>query len=204
MESVWKQRAQYFLAGAVVALICGTIQIKWMDIVPYDGFEQQPPWLKWLKDGVGWLPWFVCVVVLIFRVIKGQNIRIGYYFLGTAAPLVVLVGWMIFGIAIENAIYSEEFNVEKWKANEITDSNYMWPPRLIMVDDLIDGERLNGLSKMEVIEMLGTPGNHGYFSQYDLVYWLGPERRFIRIDSEWLAISFDSENRVSQYQLVRD
>lgn len=203
-ESVWRQRALYFLAGAVFAIICGVIQFKWMDIVPYVAFDQQPSWLKLIKDIVGWLPWAVCFVVLVFRFIKGANIRIWSYFLGTAAPMVVLISWMLFGISIKNTIYSKKFDEKEWKNNEIAEHNRMWPPRLIMVDDLIASKKLDGLSKKEVIDILGEPGKHGYFSQFDLVYRLGPERGFIRIDSEWLAISLDNNDRVNEYRLVRD
>ena len=52
--------------------------------------------------------------------------------------------------------------------------------------------------------MLGSPKDHGYFKEYDLVYWLGPERGFLRIDSEWLAISFGEDGKVNEYLLVRD
>jgi len=131
-------------------------------------------------------------------------VRFGAYFLGTAVPTVALVSWMLFGISIENAIYGKEFNSEEWKKNVISEHNSDWPPRLVMVDDLIVSKKLDGLSKTEVIEMLGVPGNYGYFKNFDLVYWLGAERGFIRIDSEWLAISFDEQGRVSQYRLVRD
>jgi len=42
------------------------------------------------------------------------------------------------------------------------------------------------------------------FKEYALVYWLGAERGFIRIDSEWLVVNFDKNNRVSDALMVRD
>jgi hypothetical protein len=204
MKNAWMQRTLFFLAGIVFVLICGLIQFYWMDLVPYAAFDQQPSWLKQAKAVVGWMPWVVCALVLMLRVVKGKNIRFGAYFLGTATPTVAFVSWVLFGISIESAIYSKKFNSEEWKKNAITVQNSDWPPRLVMVDNLISSNKLDGLSKAEVIELLGVPGNHDYFNNYDLVYWLGPERSFIRIDSEWLAISFDGKNRVREYLLVRD
>ena len=53
--------------------------------------------------------------------------------------------------------------------------------------------------------MLGKPTATNYFKdEYDMVYWLGPERGFIGIDSEWLAISLDPNGAVRNYKIVRD
>jgi hypothetical protein len=173
-------------------------------IVPYKAFDQQPEWLKGLKSLLSWLPWFACVAVLILRFMKGRHIRIGFYFLGTAVPMVVLIGWMLFGDSIGNIIHSQKFNAELWRNHKTVEHNYKWPLRLTMVDNLIASGKLKSLSKKQVRDMLGSPKDHGYFKEYDLVYWLGPERGFLRIDSEWLAISFDKDGKVNEYLLVRD
>jgi len=46
------------------------------------------------------------------------------------------------------------------------------------------------MSRTDIDQLLGRPPKTEYFSDYDYVYWLGPERGFIRIDSEWLCIKF--------------
>ncbi len=200
-ESPWKQRALFFVAGTIFALICGIIIFKWMYNVPYN---QRSEWLKGLKLLVSWLPWIACVGVLILRFVKGRHIRIGFYFLGTIAPMVVFFGWIIFGSYIANIIHSKKFSADLWRNHETVEHSYKWPPRLTMVDNLMASKKLQGLSKRQVIDMLGSPKDHGYFKEYDLVYWLGPERGSIRIDSEWLAISFNKEDKVNEYLLVRD
>ena len=73
-----------------------------------------------------------------------------------------------------------------------------------MVDDLIRSHRLNHMSRREVEQLLGSPTATNYFKEYDLIYWLGPERGFMGIDSEWLAISFDGQGVVQSYAIVRD
>jgi hypothetical protein len=73
-----------------------------------------------------------------------------------------------------------------------------------LVDDLLRSHELRGRSRSEVVALLGEPPKTDYFREYDLVYWLGPERGFISIDSEWLVMRLDSLGRVSEYRLVTD
>lgn len=73
-----------------------------------------------------------------------------------------------------------------------------------MADWLVLRRSLDGLSRSEVVAMLGEPLEHGYFRDYDLVYRLGMERGFISIDSEWLAVVLDDSGRVASAEIVRD
>ena len=63
---------------------------------------------------------------------------------------------------------------------------------------------IRGRSRGEIVALLGEPTTTDYFKDYDLVYWLGPERGLISIDSEWLVIRLDSLGRVSDFRLVTD
>jgi hypothetical protein len=79
------------------------------------------------------------------------------------------------------------------------------PIRIRMVDDLIRSRRLDRISRTDVEKLLGKPTATNYFKdQYDMVYWLGPERGFMGIDSEWLAISLDRNGVVRSYNIVHD
>ncbi|WP_049761603.1 hypothetical protein [Candidatus Korobacter versatilis] len=78
------------------------------------------------------------------------------------------------------------------------------PVRIRMVDDLISSRRLDGLTRNEVEQLLGERTVSDTFAHHSLTYWLGPERGFMGIDSEWLAIDFGTDGRVSKYQIVRD
>ena len=73
-----------------------------------------------------------------------------------------------------------------------------------MVDDLLARRRLQGLARNEVVALLGEPRPSSYFRQYDLVYWLGPERGLVSVDSEWLVFRLDATGRVAEYRLVTD
>lgn len=73
-----------------------------------------------------------------------------------------------------------------------------------MVNDLFRKHSLAGLSKDQVVELLGPDTENAYFKEIDnMVYYLGPERGLISIDSEWLVIEFDN-NTVVDYHIKRD
>ena len=67
--------------------------------------------------------------------------------------------------------------------------------RTRIVDDLLAHYELVGMTGEEVLALLGDHDNEaGYFQQEErLDYWLGPERGFMRIDSEWLILDFADE-----------
>ncbi len=76
--------------------------------------------------------------------------------------------------------------------------------RLGMADRLLARGTLLGKTRAEVVAMLGEPPETEYFREWHLVYWLGPERGFFGIDSEWLVAQIGSDGRVAECRLVRD
>lgn len=76
--------------------------------------------------------------------------------------------------------------------------------RLDMADRLVARRTLSGMTRAEVIELLGEPTKTAKFGDWDLVYWLGPERMFFSIDSEWLVIRFNADGVVTESHIVRD
>ena len=76
--------------------------------------------------------------------------------------------------------------------------------RLSMVDALVRTHRLEGMHRDEIVDLLGPPPDSDYFREWDAVYWLGPERGWIRIDSEWLVLRFGADDRVTEWAIVRD
>jgi hypothetical protein len=92
------------------------------------------------------------------------------------------------------------FNAAAWRRDQNGDSD----ARVHMVDSLIASRRLDGLTRPQVISLLGPPCNCGYFSDWNLAYRLGMERGLMSIDSEWLLIRFDRTGHVSKYELGRD
>lgn len=94
------------------------------------------------------------------------------------------------------------FDSLKWKqSGQLNQNSY---PRLQMADALIRDRTLYGKTKTEVIQLLGEPSKDGYFRSHDLVYWLGPSRDWLNVDSEWLLIQLDDSDRVIKCELGRD
>jgi len=117
------------------------------------------------------------------------------------SPYLLLYGSVSYG-AVKEHLHRIPFNSEKWQNHELAEGND--PIRIRMVDDLIRSKRLNGCSREEVRKILGKRTDTEYFEDYELVYWLGPERGFMGIDSEWLVISFDDQGIVQSYGVVHD
>jgi hypothetical protein len=76
--------------------------------------------------------------------------------------------------------------------------------RLRMADDLVDNKKLIGLTRLEVVALLGEPPKTEYFKEFDMVYYLGPERGFISIDSEWLVLKLGPDGRVVRATIAND
>lgn len=78
-------------------------------------------------------------------------------------------------------------------------------PRLRMADGLLRDGRLIGMTRAQVDALLGPQTTTGNFRpEYDYVYWLGAERGYISIDSEWLVLKLGPGGKVTQARLVRD
>lgn len=93
--------------------------------------------------------------------------------------------------------YNSNFSSEKWIENP--------NKRVNIVDDLLNEYKFIGKSKSEVIKLLGTPTEQAYFKEVNnIVYYLGDERGFISIDSEWLVLDFDSLGKVTKYEIKTD
>lgn len=94
------------------------------------------------------------------------------------------------------------FDKAKWLDTE----SYEKEPyiRLEMVKDLINNRLSQGLSRSEVTDLLGPPTQTEKFAQYDLVYWLGIEKGFIRIDSTWLVIKMDDAAGLVESRTLND
>ena len=76
--------------------------------------------------------------------------------------------------------------------------------RVRMVSALLLTHDLKGMTKAEVIELLGEPPPSDYFRDWDFVFNLGPERGLFSLDSEWLVLRFGPDGRVSEWDVVSD
>ncbi|MCM3663674.1 hypothetical protein M3204_04620 [Mesobacillus subterraneus] len=99
------------------------------------------------------------------------------------------------------------------KKNEFTTEKWINEPlkRGEIVDDLLTSYKMVGMTKKEVINLLGSSGEPidmerpiGEREINGLNFNLGPEPGFMSIDDAWLIIYFDEDNRVSRYKLTTD
>src|SRR5688572_23107227 len=75
----------------------------------------------------------------------------------------------------------------KWLAASVPDGTYN-SVRLRMADSFLADERPIGKSREQIVSLLGEPNDTPYFAECDMVYYLGPERGPMGIDSEWLVL----------------
>jgi hypothetical protein len=101
------------------------------------------------------------------------------------------------------------FDSKTWREFPRTTNEWPYtevlPVRLRMVDDLLQRHDFHGQTRQEVELLLGPKTKTVYFSDWDLVYYLGPGRYGDAIgDSEWLVFRFGTNGLVTQYRIVHD
>ena len=80
----------------------------------------------------------------------------------------------------------------------------MFNTRYRVADGLELTGRLKGMTRAEVVGLLGPPPPTDKYEDHGLVYVLGPERGIISIDYEWLLVDFDSAGKVMATAVVSD
>ena len=116
-----------------------------------------------------------------------------------AAIAFVLMLWIISAF-MTGRLPFKFFDSQRWKQVERSDDY----SRLRMIESLTLSGRLNRIKRAEVVSLLGPSDDTDYFNEWDFVYWLGPERSFISLDSEWLVIKIGATGRVVDYRIVSD
>ena len=150
----------------------------------------------------------MCMVPLVWAILRYRRKStvwrgltvIGMTLLVIGSPVLLFLG-VLTADEIKEHRNRIRFNSALWKASLAHPND---PVRLRMIDDLLKYNRLQGMAEEEVISLLGKPPKTDYFTDYQLVYWLGPERGFISIASEWLAVRLGSDRRVTEARIVRD
>ena len=96
------------------------------------------------------------------------------------------------------------FNKGAWLALEDTRFDDFLHVRGHMAYGLIQSRRLVGMSRDQVVALLGPPPPTDKFGDWDIVYWLGPDTTTIPMDSEWLVMRLGAGGQVSEARLVED
>lgn len=133
--------------------------------------------------------------------------RIGVGLIGVAIIVSGAAVWIAYRTARGNLSESRCDGHTRFVRNEWMDTSLAYSRLAVrgcMVDDLLERYELRGMTRAEVVALIGEPPKSDYFRSYDLVYWLGPERGLIGIDSEWLVMKLDANKRVTSVELVTD
>ncbi len=125
-----------------------------------------------------------------------------FLIIGVAVTMcvVAVVGWFFFGDTIQERLRRRPFDAAAWQGEKTLTNDV----RIRMVDDLLRRHSFRGMTREQVTAIVGEPDKTGYFKEWDLVYWLGPERGFMSIDSEWLVFRLDSQKKVTDLRIVSD
>lgn len=184
-----------------------------------------------IAEGTGWfgdelihLPQWTAILICFIagvRVHLKKGVKLGRFHGIVSGLGVVLSGmflilfailmWVLIEPDIINSIKYRKFDSQVWKQS---DNDHMeGTPRIYMADDLIRDKTLEGLTEEEVVEMLGEPYPRdpidgstfpGGAYDSDIHYYLGPQRGFMALDSEWLMIAFGEDGKVNRYWLYSD
>jgi hypothetical protein len=140
------------------------------------------------------------------RLLRGPGVR-PLAFAAGALLLPIAVFAVLLWPTVTERLNRTSFDPVTWKSWDSRDRSPD-AARIRMVDDLLERHPLHGLGRDAILGLLGPDDKagigRGYFSDYDLVYWLGPNRGFIGMDSEWLVIRFGPDGRVAEHRLVQD
>lgn len=183
LQSFWLQ---------IFAFLLDKPHISYHDLPASDITKYIQPYL--------WL--WVLGIVLLAGIVKQNLMWPILFFISVIVMYTAIVGIAIMGPIISDYTNRTEFDSAAWKNRELVYDQEN-PVRLQMVDSLREEYQLVGMTREEIETLLGEPRPTLYFSNYDYVYWLGPERGPWGIDSEWLAIQFE-DNAVTEAKILTD
>lgn len=118
-----------------------------------------------------------------------------FWISGFMLSIILYAGLVLILLGLDKPPSSESFSSIKWKSHP--------NERVKMIDKVINLKLLNNLRTKEVIKLLGKPDGGNYTIKGTYTYYLGPERGFMSIDSEWLSIWF-KDGKVNRIRVWKD
>jgi hypothetical protein len=129
-----------------------------------------------------------------------------------AIHIVLFVGALLYP-TVDQALHAQRFEAGAWRSTADHLST-AWPIRLRMVDDLTTHRQLIGLTRDDLVVLLGPPDDVRAFRErsrradddaWDVGYELGPQRGpIIRIDNDWLLFDLDRNGKVQRFIVTHD
>lgn len=192
-----KHMKRYFLCSrkALLSTIsCAVLlfALPFIANIPYS----QSALLHKFENNLWWIFFFVFVAFDIGKQNFGRSL---VYAATISVVYIALSSFMFVSPTISDFALRRHFDSEAWKdAAWKTSVGPHSNVRLQMVDDLLKRYKLIGMTRVQLVELLGPPNPfESRQSDVSYTYYLGPERGFISIDDEWLDIKFGGERVVS-------
>lgn len=162
-------------------------------------FDSQTSFQRMVRGIIGALPWIGLLAYIILGIRERRWTPPVFYSVGAVIPYILLVSSLFAYPVIKDHSSRIPFDSAVWKADENRNTGI----RVKMVNNLLKTRQVVGSRKAEIDSLLGVPQSTGYFKDFEYVYWLGPERGFFSIDSEWLCLNF-RDGVVSEAEIRRD
>lgn len=127
--------------------------------------------------------------------------------IGAGMALWMVAGWIFLGGFERGKNRSVAFDPVAWRIHGGPISSPVGikredTVRVWMVDDLLRRYQFKGMTREEVVRLLGEPNTTSYFKNWDMVYWLGYQRGFMGLDYEWLVLRLDEGQKVTEYKIA--
>lgn len=125
---------------------------------------------------------FIGLFFLFRKKNSNKNPLSNLYFWITAIVAIpcFYIGLLFFWFLVSSSYESKEFDTENWADNR--DSRYVY------VDDLIDGQKLIGITSSEIKSMLGETD---YEDDSTMRFYIGySPKTFLNMNPDWLEIVF--------------
>ena len=193
----WATLARFFVFGLLISLGLVFLLFYWLEFIGLVvghsvAYDQQPWYLRWVKQGLVLLPWLMVLGLGLFDLYQ-RNISRTLGFAGGYAMVYVALFFYVFAWSTLRDYFNQQvFDPAIWQAN--APFNVDEPPkRQMMVRDLLKNHLHLGISRQEVEILLGEPVAGKKVDGVDYIYLLGPERGFSGIDFEWLGLKFTND-----------
>lgn len=136
---------------------------------------------------------------------RSRALTIALIILVILVSMFVIPSVLFFGSIIGDAIKERRsripFDSNTWKTSLSKPHDSI---RLRMVDDLLRSRKLVGMTRTELVAILGEPPLLPSRRDYDMVYWLGPQRGYMGLDSESLGVRLSADQRVTEVRIIND
>ncbi|WP_072378682.1 hypothetical protein [Novosphingobium sp. NDB2Meth1] len=107
--------------------------------------------------------------------------------------------FLILLLLVASCTKGAEFDRERWLKADLSGRE-----RANIMPDLVRKHRLYGMTRTEVVALLGPPTPTDKWAGSDMVYVLGNDGSLLPIDHAWLTLTLDKQERVVSFKQTVD